>query len=443
MQFEWNSKDKISFGLYKELVESKTAQFYIWLESENKEINLVDIRTGNAEYRFNNFVINENSDDNTITFCPNIAGCPAYFRVNSSDSFRLKLTRKDGGVEDESTFEPGETKLELTPSGMRMYNVNVAGNRSSAQEIVDDNIGKVSAVQEESIPEFFGGSFSSTSEPQHTVTSDAASSNVKNNPIEDTNIFVGGFSSDSAPKTNPDTDIETYQKNNNQQAVQSASSSAIPLFADMFPTSGSRQNSDNQNQPEPKTQTEADNNIDKGQENTSDTGFPSSPFDFQHKASDEDATKLTSSVSGFSVPYVETEGIRERKEKVQTIQQDNDRTALEVENLDKQIAELENRSRQLSDSKSSLISHLEVLQQEYDKDYSKFQADIEEIKGRYSVDQSVLDFYKDKDPVPIEELLKQTDELVSRVEEQIRLFVTAQQNKSDEIEKSLKVGKKE
>lgn len=143
------------------------------------------------------------------------------------------------------------------------------------------------------------------------------------------------------------------------------------------------------------------------------------------------------------LPYIETEGIRERRDKIQNLQQDNDRTAQEVEKLEKQIAELENRSRQLSDSKSSLISHLEILQREYDKDYSKFQADIDEIKGRYTVDQSILEFYKDKDLVPTEDLLRQTDDLVQRVEEQIRLFVTAQQNKSDEIEKALKVGKKE
>ena len=45
--------------------------------------------------------------------------------------------------------------------------------------------------------------------------------------------------------------------------------------------------------------------------------------------------------------------------------------------------------------------------------------------------------------MPTEDLLRQTDDLVQRVEEQIRLFVTAQQNKSDEIEKALKGGKKE
>lgn len=60
MQFEWNSKDNISFGLYKEVVESKNAQFLIWLEIDNKEVDLVDLRTDGTEYRLNNFILNKN-----------------------------------------------------------------------------------------------------------------------------------------------------------------------------------------------------------------------------------------------------------------------------------------------------------------------------------------------------------------------------------------------
>lgn len=43
------------------------------------------------------------------------------------------------------------------------------------------------------------------------------------------------------------------------------------------------------------------------------------------------------SVSGFSVPYIETEGICERRNKIQNLQQDNDKTAQEVEKLEKQM----------------------------------------------------------------------------------------------------------
>lgn len=419
MQFEWNSKDNVSFELYKEVVESKNAQFLIWLEIDNKEVDLVDLRTDGTEYRLNNFIIKENSEKNTITFCPTIAGCPAYFRIKSNKPFRMSVTRKDGTPGDESTFQPGETKIELNPAGMRMYKVNVEGKVVSDPENTTEVRQDAPSVQEETVPEFFGGAFSST--PQQTVTSsDSKPSEVVENPIDDANIFVGGFNSESDSGLPHDSDLNSQQPSVNQQTTGNASNNTMPLFADMFPTVGTRQESTSAREPEAQSQPD----VSKEQ-----------PIEHEKPSS--------GSISGFSVPYIETEGIRERRDKIQNLQQDNDRTAQEVEKLEEQIAELENRSRQLSDSKSSLISHLEILQREYDKDYSKFQADIDEIKGRYTVDQSILEFYKDKDLVPTEDLLRQTDDLVQRVEEQIRLFVTAQQNKSDEIEKALKVGKKE
>ena len=438
MQFEWNSKDSVSFELYKEVVESKNAQFLIWLEIDNKEVDLVDLRTGGAEYRLNNFIIKENSEKNTITFCPNIAGCPAYFRINSNEPFHMSVTRKDGTPGDESTFQPGETKIELNPAGMRMYKVNVEGKVSSVSDHSTEVRKNAPPVQEETVPEFFGGSFSSTPQ-QSSVSAASKPSGGVENPIDDANIFVGGFNSESDAGSSHDSDSNSQQQSVNQQPAGNASNNTMPLFADMFPTAGTRQETTSARKPESRPQSE----VPKERPTEQDTGFGTSPFNFNQGSSSEHENLSSGSVSGFSVPYVETEGIRERRDKIQNLQQDNDRTAQEVEKLEKQIAELENRSRQLSDSKSSLISHLESLQREYDKDYSKFQADIDEIKGRYTVDQSILEFYKDKDLVPIEDLLRQTDDLVQRVEEQIRLFVTAQQNKSDEIEKALKVGKKE
>lgn len=411
MQFEWNSKDNVSFGLYKEVVESKNAQFLIWLEIDYKEVDLVDLRTDGTEYRLNNFIIKENSEKNTITFCPNIAGCPAYFRIKSDEPFRMSVTRKDGTSVAEATFQPGETKIELSPAGMRTYMVNVEGKVLSVPENTTEVQKDEPSIQEETVPEFFDGSFSSTLQ-QTSASSVSKPSGVVESPIDDANIFVGGFNSESDSGLSHNSDSNLRRPSVNQQTTGNDSNNTMPLFADMFPTVGTRQE-------------------------------PSSARKTESQSQSEYEKSSSGSVSGFSVPYIETEGICERRDKIQNLQQDNDKTAQEVEKLEKQIAELESRSRQLSDSKSSLISHLESLQCEYDKDYSKFQTDIDEIKGRYTIDQSILEFYKDKDLVPIEDLLRQTDDLVQRCEEQIRLFVTAQQNKSDEIEKALKVGKKE
>ena len=438
MQFEWNSKDSVSYGLYKEVVERKIAQFLIWRESDNKEVDLIDLRTGGIEYRLNNFIIKENSEKNTITFCPTIAGCPAYFRIKSNEPFHMSVTRRDGTLGAKFTFQPGETKIELNPTGMRMYKVNVEVKVSSDPEKRNEVRKDATSVQEEIVPEFFGGSFSSALE-QTPTSSASKSSNVVTNPIDDANIFVGGFNSEITSGSSRDFDLDPQQSSINQQPAGNTSNITRPLFADMFPTAGTRQESTSARKPEVQPQPEGL----KEQLIEQNTGFGASPFNFNQDSSLEHEKPSSGSVSGFSVPYVETEGICERRDKIKNLQQDNDRAAQEVEKLEKQIAELESRSRQLSDSKSLLISHLESLQREHDKDYSKFQADIDEIKGRYTVDQSILEFYKDKDLVPIEGLLRQTDDLVQRVEEQIRLFVTAQQNKSDEIEKALKVGKKE
>ena len=438
MQFEWNSKDSVNFVLYKEVIESKEAQFLIWLESDNREINLVDLRNGAAEYRFNSFVIKENNESNTITFLPNIAGCPAYFKIKATKSFKMSIIRKDGTAGDILTFLPGETKLELNPAGMRKYIVGVSGNTSSGEEQVEEEVSEHIAPQDDSFPEFFGGSFSSTAE-QSVGTSTTESGNVVENPIDDAFIFTGGFSSENESGSDHETNTPSESTHTVQPSDRGAANTSMPLFADMFPTAGAMRESSTSSVPVRDTQ-QVSNEEKPVRPNTE---FGSTPPGFRQEEFANSRTPSSGSVSGFSVPYVETEGIRERRDNVSRLQQNNDRTAQEVEYLEKKIAELESRSRSLSESKSSLISRLEMLQREYDKDYSKFKSDIDEIKAKYTVDQSILEYYKDRDLVPVEELLSQTEALVRRVEEQIRVFVTAQQSKSDEIEKALKVGKKE
>lgn len=436
MQFEWNSKDIVSFELYNEVIEKKAAQFYIWLESENKEINIADIRNGGTEYRFNNFIIKENKDSNSIDFCPNIAGCPAYIKIKTNERFKIRVIRKDGTLGAEETLQPGEIKIELNPAGMRMYKVSVKSESTfmggEATRSSNNDISK----QDESVPEFFGGFFSSQT---NQVASASKPADAVNKPFDDANIFTGGFNSEGYSRINSETGVSSQLPAAEPQATITPSSNDVPLFANMFPTVGENQGNLIQNNP---VNTVPNVKINE-QQNSQTFGFGSSNGGFHQEPSFAGNNQSSGSVAGFSVPYVETEGIRERRENVQNLQMNNDRTAQEVEQLEKQISELEYKSRQLNDSKNSLISHLEILQREFDKDYSKYQADIDEIKGRYTVDQSILEYYKDRDLVATETLLRQTDELVNRVEEQIRLFVTAQQNKSDEIEKALKVGKKE
>ena len=104
----------------------------------------------------------------------------------------MSVTQKDGTPVDEATFQPGETKIELNPAGMRMYKVNVEGKVLSVPENTTEVRKDALSMQEETVPEFFGGSFSST--PQQTSASSVSKpSGVVESPIDDANIFVGGF----------------------------------------------------------------------------------------------------------------------------------------------------------------------------------------------------------------------------------------------------------
>lgn len=384
MQFEWKSKDSLSFELYEEVFENKSAEFFIWLESDNREVSLSDIRTGNAEYRFNNFVIKENRSSNTITFCPNIAGCPAYFRIKTVEPFRMSITRKDGTSSVGSAFRAGETKLELDPISIRVYKVSVTSETLKTEQ----------SVKEEDIPDFFGG------------TSDRDIPTV--NITQTADIF----------KSDSKFSVEN---------TESSSQDAAAIFVDMFPAFGKNL----------KREVSVEQNYSDNSEQADSVEQSSTNFEYNSENPEEvvsvEQTHFeylddNSKEADIEIPDITENNARE-------ILRDNDITTNEATNS----KEPHNKSAQLSDSRN----FPEFLHREYNKDYSEFQAEIDEIKERYAIDKSILEYYKDKDPVSIEELLRQTDEMINRVEEQIRLFVAAQQNKTDEIEKALKVGKKE
>ena len=84
---------------------------------------------------------------------------------------------------------------------------------------------------------------------------------------------------------------------------------------------------------------------------------------------------------------------------------------------------------------------MDKLQNEYDKDYSNYSSDVEEISSRYNIDAEILKLYADKDITPIEDLLKKAEDDIKQIEEQIKLFVEAQEKKTAEIEGELKIGK--
>lgn len=82
------------------------------------------------------------------------------------------------------------------------------------------------------------------------------------------------------------------------------------------------------------------------------------------------------------------------------------------------------------------------IEEEYGKDYEQAQSELEEHKKKFEIDSSVLEYYKDKDVKPIEELLKEISQKIDEAEQQIRLFIEAKQKKTMEIEGEIKSNKK-
>lgn len=137
--------------------------------------------------------------------------------------------------------------------------------------------------------------------------------------------------------------------------------------------------------------------------------------------------------------FVNDEDVQ-RKEQ---LQQSNARLETNISSIQNEINALEAKNKQLVNNKKNLISHLEKLQAEYDKDYVSYEADIEEIKSKYTIDDEILRMYADKDVTPIEELIERSEKDIKEIEEQTRLFIEAQQRKTASIESELKIGKKE
>lgn len=148
-------------------------------------------------------------------------------------------------------------------------------------------------------------------------------------------------------------------------------------------------------------------------------------------------------ISSFGSDQYVSEQVKERQRTIDQLERSNDRLGDDIADLEKKIRDLEGKNQQLIDKKKNLTSHLEKLQEEFDKDYSNYSADVEEINSRFNIDAEILKLYEDKDVTPIETLIQNAEDSIKAVEDQIRVFIEAQERKTAEIENELKIGKKE
>ena len=114
----------------------------------------------------------------------------------------------------------------------------------------------------------------------------------------------------------------------------------------------------------------------------------------------------------------------------------------DIKTVQSKIQILEGQKSELSNRKAEYKVHLDKLQAEYDKDYSGYEADLEDLRSTYSIDKELIMMYENKEIETIEELLRKAEEAIAGVEEQIRLFANAKAKKTAEIEEELRIGKK-
>ena len=106
------------------------------------------------------------------------------------------------------------------------------------------------------------------------------------------------------------------------------------------------------------------------------------------------------------------------------------------------VTAAEERLKKLRERRKSAKELLTKLEAEYEKDYDEYQRELEEYRQQYNVDQSVIEFYRDNDIQPIEDIMKELSEKLTQAEQQIRLIILGRQKKTMEIETQVKSNKR-
>ena len=115
----------------------------------------------------------------------------------------------------------------------------------------------------------------------------------------------------------------------------------------------------------------------------------------------------------------------------------------ELDEIQNKIRASEDKVKRLRERKASAKDILKKLQAEYDKDYDEFGKELEEYRQQFQIDQSVIDYYRDNDIRPIEDLIKEISEKLDSAEKQIGVVILSRQQKTMEIENEVKSNKRQ
>lgn len=372
-EYEFFSKDYIKLYMLNDTVNTRAVSFKLFLESEGKETDFLDVRTaGRSVYRFNNFNVSEDATNNCITFRPNVVGCYVYFSIGIAALVKVEIIRNGTNTVAEAfDLQPGTTKIEFQPQGTKKYALKLS---------FDSTVPEVTAHPSE---------------------------NASNTPEQ------------AAPTINPfETDFTDFSSG----IVATNASAPAPSVSTPMPEPSSFEASSVYTAP------------------ASSVSAHTEPVVNTYTAP---APRPAPSVSSFGISSASSEEIKEKNRTIDQLDRSNDRLNDDIAELEKKIRELDNKNQDLVDKKKNLTLHLDKLQAEFDKDYSNYSSDVEEISSRYKIDAEILKLYGDKEVTTIEQLLQNAENDIKMIEDQIKVFVEAQERKTAEIENELKIGKKE
>lgn len=108
--------------------------------------------------------------------------------------------------------------------------------------------------------------------------------------------------------------------------------------------------------------------------------------------------------------------------------------SVQSSNITNQTEESNNTTAENSEGISQ--EKLDAIKAESEKDYESYSEKLEVLKADYNFDKSLIEYYKDNDLVPIEQIFAELDEKIAQAEKQITLFVQARENKTREIQES-------
>ncbi|MDR2528313.1 MAG: hypothetical protein LBD04_04750 [Synergistaceae bacterium] len=119
------AKDKVRINVLSAL-KNGLAEVTVYAESEGRDISYAELRpSGDAAFRYNNFIISETPEDDSIVFCPVVVGCLSIISISiAHPGAAVSLIRKGADTPEFSAgLDKEKTRVVLSPIDMKRYSM--------------------------------------------------------------------------------------------------------------------------------------------------------------------------------------------------------------------------------------------------------------------------------------------------------------------------------